>query len=253
MIAPPEPPAEVTVHVASANTADCTELTVRTAIARAGMPHEFVVGDGGSTDGSIEMLTGLRDRGLLRLEVADRPREHAAWLDHWLATCETRWAVFVDSDVEFHRDGWLRDIVAVGRDGDLVLVCSEMLPAGPHTIEPVGGKEVYLAPRPAPWLMLVDCTRLRGFEVSFRFVAEPTTERPEGLVAYDTGARLFEALQDAGLPWRQMPPAYARGYTHLANMSWASEYGGGRAHRAKLRRVRRRLRRARRLVLGGRR
>jgi glycosyltransferase involved in cell wall biosynthesis len=241
-----ETPAEVTVYIASADTAACTELTVRTALARAGMAHSLVVGDGGSTDGSIEMLTALRDRGLLRLEASDGPRHHSAWLDHWLATCGTRWAVFVDSDVEFHHGDWLREIVDVARQGDYALVCSDMLPATPHTIEPVGGNEVYLAPRPAPWLMLVDCARVRALGVSFRFVGEVSADRPEGLIAYDTGAKLFAALQDAGLAWKQMPACFARGYTHFGNMSWADKLGAGRAHRAKLRRVRRRLRRARR-------
>jgi hypothetical protein len=223
----------------------CTELAVRTAIGSAGIANRLVVGDAGSTDGSIEMLKAFRDRGLLELQLPGDGRHHSEWLDTWLASCPTRWAVFVDSDVEFHRDRWLWEMVEIAQHG-FALVCAEMLPAVPHTIEPVGDKEVYLAPRPAPWLLLVDCARLRSLESSFRFVAEPSTDRPEGVIAYDTGAKLFATLLDADVPWCQMSASFRGAYTHYGNMSWADKFGAGRAHRAKLRRVRRHLRRARR-------
>ena len=47
-------------------------------------------------------------------------------------------------------------------------------------------------------LTLVDCAQLRGLGAGFAFVAE-ASDYPEGLIAYDTGAKLFAALQEAGL------------------------------------------------------
>lgn len=240
---------DVTIHMASAGTADCTELAIRTAVTRAGMPHRLVVGDGGSRDGSVEMLTSFRDRGWLELQALQEPREHSRWLDHWLATCPTRWAVFVDSDIEFRRDGWLREMVEAAEHGNHALVCGEMLSAGPHTIEPVSHAEVYLAPRPAPWLLLVDCAKIRALGMSFGFVSETSNDRPEGIIAYDTGAKLFACLEDVGLSWTAMPRSFTRGYTHFGNMSWAHRFGDTRAHRAKTRRVDRHLRRVRRADL----
>lgn len=237
----------VTVYIASADTAVSTELAVRTVIARAGMMHGLVVGDSGSTDGSVEMLQRLRARGWLQLDLVRERRHHFEWLDLWLATCPTQWAVFVDSDVEFRRNGWLRELLDVGRQG-YALVCGEMLAAVPHSIEPVGHREVYLAPRPAPWLLLIDCHRVRGLGVSFGFVAEPSDERPEGLIAYDTGAKLFASMLAVSMPWIQMPPSYQKVYAHYGNMSWGGAFGSGRAHRAKARRARRQLRRARHIT-----
>jgi hypothetical protein len=44
---------EVRVHVATINTAAVTELCIRTMRHTAGYPFDLVVGDGGSTDGSL--------------------------------------------------------------------------------------------------------------------------------------------------------------------------------------------------------
>ena len=49
-----------------------------------GGPFELVVGDAGSTDGSLAMLRDFEARGWLRLEVAAGGRKHAEWLDLWL-------------------------------------------------------------------------------------------------------------------------------------------------------------------------
>lgn len=237
---------DVTVYIASADTATCTELAVRTAVAHAGTPHRLVVGDSGSTDGSIEMLKRFRDRGWLDIEIAEDKRHHSEWLDLWVKTCATRWAVFVDSDVEFHRDNWLGDMVDVADRGGHGLVSAELLPAAPHTVEPVAQKVVYLAPRPAPWLLLVDCSAVRALGASFQFIAEPAPDRPEGTIAYDTGAKLFAALAESGVTWTAMPASFGSAYTHYGNMSWAQAHGPTIAHRMKVRRVQRRLRRARR-------
>lgn len=240
---------DVTVYIASRNTAACTELTIRTAVAYAAAPHGLVVGDGGSMDGSVAMLQELQSQGLLAaLDQAPDGREHFEWLDHWVAVCPTRWAVFVDSDVEFLRAGWLRDLLVAAEAG-AALVCAELLPSHPHAIEPVSHAEVYLASRPAPWLMLVDVARVLSLGISFKWFAQPS-ERPEGQVLYDTGGKLFAALKAAGLPWAEMPPTFRRCYVHYGNMSWAGRFGGSRRQGAKARRVERRLRQARRLTPG---
>ena len=82
-------PAEVTVHLASLNTRAVTELCIRSLREHAGMPFELVVGDCGSTDGSLEMLRRMEAEGWLRLEVAPEGRRHPDWLDRWLAACTT--------------------------------------------------------------------------------------------------------------------------------------------------------------------
>ena len=77
----------------------------------AGHPFRLVVGDAGSTDGSVAMLRGFAARGWLDLEEAPDGRRHAEWLDRWVQRCATRYALFCDSDVEFLGPGWLADLV----------------------------------------------------------------------------------------------------------------------------------------------
>ena len=102
---------DVRVHIASINTARVTELCIRTMHRYAGYPFTLVVGDGGSTDGSLEMLRRLERQGWLELEVAPNGRLRTEWLDHWFAECSERLAVFSDSDVEYLRPNWLREMV----------------------------------------------------------------------------------------------------------------------------------------------
>jgi GT2 family glycosyltransferase len=82
---------DITVHVASWNTASATELCLRTMRRHAGHPFALVVGDGGSTDGSLAMLRDFAQRGWLELEVragahtrtgstpGDAPRTPVTW------------------------------------------------------------------------------------------------------------------------------------------------------------------------------
>jgi glycosyltransferase involved in cell wall biosynthesis len=81
---------DVRVHVPTINTAAVTELCIRTMRRRAGAPFELVVGDGGSTDGSLDVLRRFERDGWLTLEIAPGGRTHAAWLDKWFAECPTR-------------------------------------------------------------------------------------------------------------------------------------------------------------------
>ena len=81
----------VRVYVATINTRAVTELCIRTMRRRAGYPFELVVGDGGSTDGSLEMLRDFEARDWLMLEIAPGGRSHTDWLDKWLAECPAQY------------------------------------------------------------------------------------------------------------------------------------------------------------------
>lgn len=242
-------PATVRVHIASYNTAGSTELTIRSARRLAGYPFDLVVGDSGSTDGSAEILAGLERSGLIRLQRSDGRRQHWEWLDGWLAECEADYAVFLDSDVELLRRGWLRELVAAALREGAVLVGAEALPEGADFVEPVGGKRVRLASRPSPWVLLADPARLRPVGASFAFASEETTTVPEGLIAYDVGAALARAAEAAGLRCVTMPTAYRRSYRHYGGLSWLEAPGSrGRKKARDLRAIERRVRRARRLA-----
>ena len=232
------------VHVASLNTAAATELCIRSLRATAGRAFTLTVGDSGSTDGSVEMLRGLEALGWLTLEVAPGGRLHTEWLDHWVRECRTDYALFVDSDVEFRRTGWLAELVDTAESRHTALVAAEILGEVECYVEPVGHTTVRLASRPAPWLLLVDPAVVAGLGVSFAFHAE---QELDGTVAYDTAGWLFRELAGRGLRWAAMPPEFASAYHHYGGLSWIPLAGRrGWRKRRDLVVVRRRLRRLRR-------
>ncbi|GAC1365165.1 MAG: hypothetical protein NVSMB32_08430 [Actinomycetota bacterium] len=236
----------VRVHVASFNTSASTELCIRTLRTFAGYPFELVVGDCGSTDSSPAMLESLAQKGWLSLETAPEGRQHAQWLDHWLATCSTPLAVFVDSDVEFLRPGWLSDLVATLRSRGAAAVSAELLPESANFIEPVGGKTVRLASRLAPWLLAIDVAKVKALGTSFAFRAEETSAVPEGLIAYDVGAWLLRALETAGHSFAVMDEAYRKKFHHYGGLSWLPLQGRrGRRKTRDLRRIDRKLQKLR--------
>lgn len=211
----------VTVHVATLNTAHVTELCIRSMRRYAGRPFDLVVGDAGSTDGSLPMLRAWESLGWLRLEEATGGRTHADWIDRWIRTCPSRFAVFSDSDVEYREADWLADIVATALETGSAMVCGRMLrPTGVY-VHPVSGATRRLAKRPSPWLLLLDLDQIRGkVDASFqtRDVKDPSSG--EVGVSYDVGATFFAALVDSGLTWTEMPEEWRRKFRHYGGLTW---------------------------------
>lgn len=238
----------VTVYVASFNTASATELCIRSLRRFAGHSHSLVVGDSGSTDGTLEMLQCFEGRGWIFLEVEPRGQVHSEWLDHWLETCRTQYAVFVDSDVEFKRPMWLHELIAEAQCEQAALVAAEMLPGIPSYVIPErlearqgaqvpnfqitdGRNVVRLAARPAPWLLLIEAPSVSPLGVSFAVYLEPDEDNTccDG---FDVGGALFRAVQRAGLRWSIMPAAYGASYHHYGGLSWLPLKGRRGARKA---------------------
>ncbi len=212
---------QVTVHVATLNTAHVTELCIRSMRQTAGHPFDLVVGDAGSTDGSVATLRAWEALGWLKLEEAAGGRTHADWIDGWVASCPTRFVVFSDSDVEYRESGWLDDLVETAVSTGSAMVCARML--NPHGIyvHPVTGATRRLANRPSPWLLLLDLDQVRGaVHATFqpRDVKDPGSD---GLgTSFDVGAMFFDALVDAGLTWTEMPPEWRSKFRHYGGLTW---------------------------------
>jgi hypothetical protein len=243
---------DIRVHVASINTAAVTELCIRSMRRTAGHPFELIVGDGGSTDGSLDMLRRFERNGWLGLELAPGGRTHAEWLDKWHAECPARYAVFSDSDVEYHELGWLADMAGAAHRSNAALVATRIQARGgvPYTHPRTGARRT-LAERPEPWLMMIDVTQTRGVVTSgFGYRDEPAPNG-EGKIGFDIAAAFFRELQACGLTYVEMPDSFARAYTHYGSMSWkrSRDRGIPLVHRArqlaKLARVKVNLARAR--------
>ena len=240
----------VRVCFASFDTAEVSELCIRSMRALAGTPFRLSVGDCGSTDGSVPMFERFRDAGVLDLEVAPNGRRHGEWIDQWLADTTEQYLVVCDSDVEFLADGWLAAMVETARSGNAALVATRIQARDgvPYT-HPGTGARATLAPRPEPWLMMIDTTKVRGV-VSASFLYEERVLVDGTKVAYDTAAAFFRELTAAGLPYVEMPMSFADAYRHYSGLTW--QLAGMPWRRrlkqfAKYRWVRWRLRRARRL------
>jgi glycosyltransferase involved in cell wall biosynthesis len=218
------PTADVRVYFASINTAAVTELCIRTMRQFAGYPFELVVGDCGSTDGSLEMLGRFEARHWLHLEVAPDGRRHPDWLDGWFATCPTRYAVFCDSDIQFRRPGWLRAMVErAQRDGVALVATRIQARGGVHYEHPVTGARRVLAERPEPWLMLVDIEQTRDV-VTTSFAYRDELQDDGTKIAFDTAAAFFRDLEESGLHYAEMPPEFAHAYRHYGSLSWQSAH-----------------------------
>ncbi len=194
----------------------------------AGYPYELLVGDGGSTDGSLEMLRGFEKRGALTLEVhlGERPRMHGEWLDLWLKECPERYCVFSDSDVEYLGAGWLSDMMEVMTSTQCAMVCAAFSPADSNYVHPVYGDRMHLAARPSPWLMLLDEKQVRDASASFKFhETEATDAIPT--TYYDVGGYFFDELVKRQLTWRSMPESWLVKVHHFGGMSWGLPGGGG--------------------------
>jgi hypothetical protein len=228
----------VTVHVASLNTRRVTELCIRSMRHYAGRPFRLVVGDAGSTDGTLDMLHRFEARGWLELEVAPGGRRHPEWLDGWVASCPTRYAVFSDSDVEYLAHGWLSDLVGRAVETGAALVCARMQWPPDTFVHPVTGAARRLAPRPTPWLHMLDLEQVRTLvdaSYAYRDVADPTAFG--GKVAYDVGAAYFEALDRAGLRWAEMAPEWQGSFRHFGGLTWLRAGRARIATRVRLRQL----------------
>ena len=212
----------VKVHVASANTNPVTELCIRTIHRLAGHPFELHIGDGGSGDGSIAMLREMETKGWVTLEIADGWRQHADWLDGWLAKCDRKFAVFVDSDVAFRKSGWLHELVDVALNSGAALVCADLSDEQSSYTHATTGQTMRLWPRPSAHLMLLDVAQVKDLGVSFAPVFEADSSVPEGTSGYDLGSKFYEELIRRELTCVAMPGSYARTFTHFGGLSWRS-------------------------------
>ena len=246
-------PRSVTAYVANLDTARATELCIRSMRHHAGMEFELVVGDCGSTDGSLAMLDRFHHQGWLELQVAPKGRGHADWLAGWLRTCPSRYALFSDSDVEFRGEHWLRDMVDLAQSSGAAIVCGRMQHGSECYVHPVTKAERRLAPRPTAWLLMIDTEQVRDrVEPVFEYYEVEDFNAFGGKIAYDTGAWFFKQLCDAGLTWAEMPASWQEHYHHFGGLTWLGPRRSGPALRVRARQaaklviVEQHLRRARR-------
>ncbi len=238
-------PSAITLCVASFNTRSATELCVRSIVRFADQRYSLRVGDSGSTDGSVAMLERFQARGVLTLERSAEPRTHADWLDYWRHSCDTELILFIDSDVEFRRAGWLSRLMAIATSRRPAIAYAEWLPASLFTLE---GRESRVVARPAPWLLLIDSEQTSDLRSSFAVAYVSATPASSAPIIYDVGASFFHEAVDRDLLTLALPPSYRRHFHHYGGMSWMPLNGPRGQKKARDQRtVERRLRHLQRL------
>lgn len=235
----------VTIAIASINTRPFTELAIRSAARRAGCEATLIVGDGGSTDGTLDMLDHLHPKLVDRVEVEPGGRTHGGWLDHWVQTVDDEWLAFVESDVVLLRDGWLTRLLDQQVRDDAAIVCGEWCEEWPN-FPTVQGYPVHVMPRPSPWIQLVHRPTIQSLGTSYEWRGEDTTDVPEGVRAWDVGAWVAEQAKRSGHTVSVMPPDYQAYYQHYRGRSRERRVG----KRARLQQVEARARLTRLRLLG---
>jgi glycosyltransferase involved in cell wall biosynthesis len=212
----------VTICVASLNTRDATELCVRSIRRFAGYPYSLVVGDGGSTDGSVNLLSEFEERGWLHLERLQEQRSHAEWLDRWREICRSDLLLFVDSDVEFRRRDWLHRIVAATESAGAAITYAEWLDGGLYLDE---GQSSHVLSRPAPWMLMIDQRQTHDLASSFGVEYSNRNSQVGLPIIRDVGTAFFEEATRRRLPTLAMPASYRRTYHHYGGLSWLPSTG----------------------------
>ena len=216
--------ASVRVHVATYNTRVFTELCVLSMRATAGHPFELVVGDCGSTDGTIELLHDLERRGWLVVEQAPEGRSHGAWIDHWRQRSDVDHLVFVDSDVDFVGDGWLADLVETSRRTGAAVVCAAVS-AEQWYDDPSLDEPYLVAARPDICVLLLDVEATRDVGAGFEYHKEVAAEMPNGFIGYDTGAWFTRAVEATGRAVVPIDDATRQKFIHFGGRTWAAARG----------------------------
>ena len=211
---------DVTIYIASINTASATELCIRS-IARYTPRSDYTlcVGDCGSTDASLPGLMKLMREDLVDdVQLAARGRSHGAWLDLWTDSCPTRFAVMVDSDVEILQTGWLEQLTKTARESGAAIVCSELVEEIPGYVDYTGVPR-RLARRPSAWMMLLDVSKCRG-RGSWQFAMQEDLSIPEKQWGLDTGALVLRELIASGEQVVVAPVTFHKSFRHFGGLSW---------------------------------
>jgi glycosyltransferase involved in cell wall biosynthesis len=217
----------VTVFIASLNTKWPLILTIESLAKRTRYEnYRIIVGDSGSTDGTVEWLQ--RAAGRLRLDVrlAKQPMQHSDWLNWMWQHAETDYWCAVDSDMWFLQADWLGDMVShVTANPQAAILSAEPKCAANAVREPVGGLLVDQAETPCTWLFMVRTSvRSKISRPDFRFVNAGVRKNSRRPLLYDTGGQLLQECLDAGFLHAIMPRWFQRKYHHFGSLTWIESH-----------------------------
>jgi len=170
------------------------------------------------------LMRELHANRIQDVELAVNGRDHGSWIDHWIETCQTEFAAFVDSDVEILDGTWLDTLVETARHAQATCVAAEFLGERENGVD-MWGYRRRMSRRPSPWMMLVAIEQARGMP-SFSFHWQEDLSVHEKERSYDTGGKFLEAVEAAGLVAVEAPASLGRKFRHYGGVSWTKKLQG---------------------------
>lgn len=213
---------EVTVFIANYNTRNALKVTIESLIQyTAYKNYKLIVGDSGSTDGSLEYLAEASARLNFKVIQKEKRIHHPEWLNILFETIDTPYWCSVDSDMQFFGADWLADLVAFMEYHPATYLLSAE-PKLPHfdVIEPVEGSIIDLAEAPSTWLFMVRTNLRNHIEGDFQFVSKDPDPRTKNIQCYDTGSMILQQMRDKKLQYAVMPAWYRCKYHHFGGLTW---------------------------------
>ncbi|MFA5525795.1 MAG: glycosyltransferase [Acholeplasmataceae bacterium] len=133
---------DVTLCVLTYNRLRYTQVTLDTLRRNSEYPFQLHVLDNGSTDGTVEYLTRLRDQGLIqRLTLLDRNEGLSAGKNRLVREADTSFVGVLDNDFYFH-PGWLRKLMTVMQATPQITVASPFNAVIKNRASHVRGREL---------------------------------------------------------------------------------------------------------------
>ena len=214
----------VTIFVSCINTAFATELCIRSISKNTSYAnYRVVIGDCGSVDSTLPRLMKMYKNGYIHeIQLQPMGRPHAEWLDYWTSTCETNYAVFLDSDIEILNPNWLHTLVEIAEKESCALVTAEILNLQETNYKDHTGVTRRLYPRPAPWLVMIrpeKCYQKGSWK--FKIVKDSSIYEKEW--AYDTGSEILKSLIESGEKVLSAPEAFQEYFRHYGGLSWVNQ------------------------------
>ena len=222
----PDSPPPVTIFITNINNRSPLELTLRSLTRHTQYPnYQIVVADNGSTDGSVELVRKLIDRGWpIRLIENSEPCPQHEWYDRMSYEVETPYWVGLHEDMMLIGDHWLEDLIAyMESHPDVYLLGGEYFPPREGYVEPVSKEVVDLRESLSTWIFCARTSMRDHVDTSFAFTKH-WSDAKERTICYDQGGKLMADLRARGLGVAHMPDSYKLKYQHVSNISWAFKH-----------------------------
>jgi hypothetical protein len=136
--------------------------------------------------------------------------------------CPAPVGVFLHSDIEILRRGWLERLLAFRQRRDAAMVAATIGREQPYYREPFG-RVVRNIGAVGTWILAFETAKVADVETTFAFWKEETDEVPEGIRISDVGGMYYRELRRRGLVVAELPLQLELDYRHWGNLTWRAD------------------------------